>query len=86
MSFSVSFVGRPEAIKRALAKASAQKSGQSKEELDAAIVGINQILDQNVNETEVLSVQASGHASIINGVKTYGNCRLNIASVGTLAE
>jgi len=89
MSFSVSFIGKPDAIKNALAKESDRLTGQSKEEFDAVKPAIETILDQNVNlggDPSVFQVEANGHANFTDGVKQYGNCSVKVARIGVLVE
>ena len=94
MSFSVGYIGKPEAIKRKLAEESNRLTGQSKEEFDAVRPALETILDQNVNNG-VLNFRADGHASIDRGPvgepypepkKTYGSCSVSISVLGQLAE
>lgn len=85
MSFGVSFVGKPEAIKRKLEEHSGQLSGQSKEEFDAVRPALETVLDQNVGNGVVL-LNANGHASFVNGQKTYGNCTCEVRVLGQIAE
>lgn len=89
MSFSVSFIGKPDAIKNALAKESDRLTGQSKDEFDAVKPAIEAILDQNMNlggDPSVLQVEANGHAKFLDGVKQYGNCSVKVARIGILVE
>jgi hypothetical protein len=85
MSFSVSFIGKPEAIKRKLDETSSSLTGQSKEEFDALKPALETILDQQV-DNGVIHLSANGHASFTGGVKTYGNCGVEVRTIGTLAE
>lgn len=85
MSFSVSFVGKPEAVKRKLFDHSAQLSGQSKDEFDAVVPALCVVLDQNVGQS-VVSMSANGHATFVDGVKTYGVCSCDVRTIGQLAE
>lgn len=89
MSFSVSFIGKPDAIKNALAKESDRLTGQSKEEFDAVKPAIETIVDQNVTgvgDQAVLHVEANGHANFTDGVKQYGSCQVKVSRIGVLAE
>lgn len=89
MSFSVSFIGKPDAIKNALAKESDRLTGQSKEEFDAVKPAIETILDQNMNlggDPSAFHVEANGHANFTDGVKQYGNCSVKVSRVGILVE
>jgi len=88
MSYSVSFIGTPEAIKRALDKTSAEMQGQSKAEFDAVKPALEIILDQQVNNG-VIQLIANGHASFtvgegVNPEKTYGTCHVEVKALGDL--
>lgn len=85
MSFSVTFIGKPEAIKRKLAEESARLTDQSKAEFDALKPALETILDQQVGGHAV-SLHANGHASFASGVKTYGTCQVEVKSLGQIAE
>jgi hypothetical protein len=86
MSFSVTFVGKPEAIKRKLAEHSTVLSGQSKSEFDAVRPALETILDQNVGNG-VVRLDANGHASFDQaGTKTYGYCAASVSVLGQIAE
>ena len=83
MSFSVSFVGKPEAIKLKLVEESERLTSQSKEEFDAVKPALEIILDQQVGDN-VVSLNAYGHASFSNGIKTFGACSVDIKQLGKL--
>ena len=85
MSFSVTFVGKPEAIKRKLAEESERLTGQSKTEFDAVKPALETILDQQMGNGAV-HLSANGHATFTDGVKTYGNCQVDVKSLGQIAE
>lgn len=85
MSFSISVVGKPEAIKRRLAEESTRLLGQSKAEFDAVLPSLNTILDQNVGNGAV-RLDANGHASFKGDEKTYGQCSVSVSNIGILAE
>jgi fructose-1-phosphate kinase PfkB-like protein len=86
MSFSVSFIGKPDAIKRKLAETSACLTHQSKTEFDALKPALDTILDQQVGNG-VVSLNANGHATFdAGGVKTYGNCSVDVKTLGQIAE
>ena len=95
MSFSVSFVGKPEAIKRKLADESVRLTGQSKEEFDAIRPALDAVLDQNVGNGAVF-LSANGHASFSDPNatpsvpterrKTYGQCSVEVRTLGQIAE
>jgi len=85
MSFSISIIGKPEAVKRKLAEHSANLSDQSKAEFDAARPALEILLEQNVNNGVVL-LNASGHAALRDGVKIFGNCTVELKVLGEIAE
>lgn len=87
MSFSISRIGTPGAIKRSLDKESGNLTGQSKQEFDAIKPALESILDQQV-ANGAIQLDANGHASFNSaGDKTYGNCNVAIRALGAqLAE
>ena len=85
MSFSVTFIGKPEAIKRKLDEESARLTDQSKAEFNAIKPALETILDQHVGGYAV-SLNANGHASFSNGVKTAGQCQVEVKAIGRLVE
>ena len=85
MSFSVTLIGKPEEIKRKLAEESERLSGQSKTEFDAIKPALETLLDQQVGNG-VVSVHANGHATFIGETKTYGNCSVELKTLGQIAE
>lgn len=85
MSFSVTCIGKPDAIKRKLVEESARLTGQSKTEFDALKPALDTILDQQVGNG-VVRLDANGHATFTDGVKTYGNCNVDVKSLGQIAE
>lgn len=89
MSFSITVIGKPDAIKRRLAEESARLNGQSKEEFDAIKPAIDAVLDQQVGNG-CMRVSANGHASFEGEgetrKKTYGTCTVEIQNLGQIAE
>ena len=86
MSFSVTYVGKPEAIKNKLADYTHQLSGQSRNEFESVKPALDTILDQNVGNGAVV-LNASGHASFnAEGEKTSGQCSVSVSTIGILAE
>lgn len=83
MSFSVSMMGKPDAIKRQLTIEGDRMIGQSKEEFDAVRPALDLILDQQVGNG-VIHLKANGHATFTNGEKTYGSCNVDVNPVGAL--
>ena len=86
MSFSISVIGKPDAIKRHLAKESERMTGQSKTEFDAVKPALETILDQQLGNG-VIHLSANGHANFdVADVKTYGNCNVDVKALGQIAE
>lgn len=85
MSFSMTFIGKPEAIKRKLAEQSAALTGQSKAEFDAVLPALETVLDQNLG-TGIVRLHTNGHATFVNDAKAYGACSVEITTLGQLAE
>jgi hypothetical protein len=85
LSFSITVIGKPDAIKRKLAEESARLKDQSKTEFDAVRPALETILDQQVGNG-VVSLSANGHASFSDGLKTYGNCSVEVKTLGMIAE
>ena len=85
MSYSITVVGKAEAIKRRLQKHSTELSGQSKAEFDDVLPALETILDQNVGNY-CLRLDANGHASFTDGKKIYGQCAVSVSNIGMLAE
>lgn len=89
MSFSVSFIGKPDAIKRKLNEESERLTEQSKAEFDAIKPALETLLDQQVNNG-VVHLSANGHATFAKAdpaaEKTYGSCGVEIKTLGQLAE
>lgn len=85
MSFSITLVGKPEAIKRKLAEESGRLTDQSKVEFDAVRPALETLLDQQVGHGAV-HLSANGHASFRDGVKTSGQCTVELKTLGQIAE
>ncbi len=96
MSWSVSYIGKPDAIKRKLAEESARLKDHSKLEFDAVKPALETILDQQVGNG-LIHLNANGHANFERRtikadsegtptetelVKTYGNCNVDVKSLG----
>lgn len=86
MSFSVSYIGKPDAIKRKLEEDSARLTGQSKAEFDAIKPALAAVLDQQL-QNGVIHLAAHGHATFTGETKTYGTCHVEVKPLGAqLAE
>jgi len=82
MSWSVSFLGTPANVAEALTAQSATMTGQSKEEYDVAYPAIATLVLANVGpESMKVDVQASGHATFVDGKVSYSNCNVTVKPV-----
>ena len=74
MSWSVGIIGKPELVARELDKYSETLNGQSKVEYDEAKPHLQSLVLLNIGGETLVKLTASGHASFVDGTKTYGNC------------
>lgn len=82
MSWSISFLGKPEKVAEALEAYSEKLSGYSKEEYEKALPNLVGLVKQNFgNETQLIKINASGHGTATNGVPVQGNCSVTIESM-----
>ena len=85
MSWSISYIGKPSAVAKALDAymADAQPS-QSKDEYDAAKPHLLALVNENVGQNMV-TISANGHATFtdVDGVKTktYGYCTVSLSAL-----
>lgn len=81
MSWSVTFIGKPENVSKALKEHSTKIDGQSKEEYDAALPHLEALVSQNFNAKEeyspIVKIVASGHGQKDN----YGYCMSSIETL-----
>jgi hypothetical protein len=75
MSWSISFIGSPENVAKALENHSTTITGQSKAEYDAALPHIKALVEQNVNKNypRAIKVEGNGHGD------TTGNNSVNVS-------
>lgn len=82
MSWSITFIGKPENIARALEENSAKLNGQSKTEYDAALPHLLGLVKENFAQTSpTLKVTASGSGYSTNGEQVQRNCSVTIESI-----
>lgn len=77
MSWSVSFIGKPDAVSRELDAESGRLSGPSKDEFDAVKPSLQTLVAQNIGAS-IVQLTASGHASFTDGQKVNGNCSVKL--------
>ena len=78
MSWSITVLGKPEAIIKALDEHSGTLTGQSKEEYDEAKPYLQGLVALAVGEGPMVKVIASGHALFKEGQKTDGSIHVSI--------
>lgn len=82
MSWSVTFIGKPENVSKALKEHSDKIDGYSKIEYDAALPHLDALISQNFNanspDSMVVKINASGHGQ----KDTYGYC---VCAIETLS-
>lgn len=64
MSWSISFIGKPEKVVEALTAQSAQLNGQSKEEYDSALPHLIGLVNENFGTGYPVKLAASGHGTV----------------------
>jgi len=64
MSWSISFIGKPEKVVEALTAQSAQLSGESKKEYDSALPHLVGLVNENFGTPYPVKLAASGHGTI----------------------
>lgn len=82
MSWSISFIGKPEKVVEALEAHSSKLDGYSKVEYDKALPHMVGIVKENFgNEGELVKCTASGHGYIVNNVPQQGHLNCEITSI-----
>lgn len=84
MSWSVNYIGTPEKILAAMDDLSTKLNGQSKLEFDEALPHLKALVSSNVGSQTGFWLIANGHATITEGVKTYGYLSVDLKQVGDL--
>lgn len=72
MSWSIQIIGKPDKINERLEKYSESLSDLSKAEFDEALPHLTGLVSQVVGEGVLIKLNASGHATFVQGKKTYG--------------
>lgn len=81
MSWSISFIGKPENVAEALQQYSEKLIGESKVEYDDALPHIKALVEQNYgSNSALLKVDANGHGCP-TGDNPYNNCQVTIALI-----
>jgi hypothetical protein len=80
MSWSITFVGAPENVAKALEANSAKLNGQSKEEYDAAFPHLVALVKENISQNPVtlkVTANGSGHKNS-DGTVNHRSCVASI--------
>lgn len=79
MSWSITFIGKPENVAVALAKQSEKMDGQSKVEYDAALPHFVALVKENFGDnTPIVKINANGHGYAVNGEQKQRQCSVSI--------
>ena len=81
MSWSMTMIGTSENIRNALQSESKRLTGASKQEFDEALPHLAALVGMNVNTSnreQLLELEASGHASHVDGVEKYRNVSIRL--------
>ena len=76
MAWSLHFIGKPHAIKRALGSFGANLSGADQSEFRRAQPTLEALLDLNAISTDALSLSASGQGCV--DVKPHSHCAITV--------
>lgn len=75
MSWSITFIGKPENVAKALQDQSAKLEGQSKVEYDGALPHFIGLINENFGDNPpMLKINASGHGYAVNGEQKNRQC------------
>lgn len=64
MSWSISFIGKPEKVVEALQKQSETLTGESKKEYDSALSHLIGLVNENFGTPYPVKIAASGHGTV----------------------
>jgi hypothetical protein len=79
MSWSVTFIGKPENVATALEQQSEKMDGQSKVEYDAALPHFVALVKENFGaNAPIVKIAASGHGYAEGGEQKNRQCAVNI--------
>jgi hypothetical protein len=83
MSWSVTFIGHPENIVKALQQKSEELDGYSKAEYDLALPHLIGLVKQNFNKIiePVIKITASGHGYGTDFEPQYNTCQVSIENL-----
>lgn len=82
MSWSVSFIGKPDKVATKLEEQVDIYQGDSKKEYEEALPFLKGLLALNTGHPdEVMQVTAAGHAYIVDGKKVNSRCTVKIEAI-----
>jgi len=86
MSWSNSWIGKPDAIKAAMDRYGETLTGNSKEEFETVKPHLAGLLDQNTGGGGVVHLDANGHAYTNQDGTRVGQCSVTLRTLGVLTE
>lgn len=83
MSWSISFIGKPENVAQALQDyvANSKIDGQSKIEFESALPSLVGLVSQNFGNQELIHISASGSGYAVNGEQQNRRCVVEIKGI-----
>jgi hypothetical protein len=82
MSWSITFIGKPDSIAEALQKNSDSLNGQSKLEFDSALPHLTALVKENFGPSvPLIKISASGHGTATDGVQTQRHLSVSIEPI-----
>lgn len=79
MSWSITFIGKPENVAKALEEQSAKLEGQSKVEYDSALPHFVALVKENFGDTPpMIKINASGHGYASGGEQKQRQCVVSV--------
>jgi hypothetical protein len=78
MSWSISFIGKPEKVVEALEAHSDKLTDYSKVEYDKILPSLVNVVQQNFGFDYLVKLEASGHGHIENGVPKNSQCKVHL--------
>ena len=82
MSWSITFIGSPENVSKALHAQSEKMEGQSKKEYDSALPHMVGIVNENFGSDDpIVKITAAGHGYASDGEQKQRNCTVSVERI-----
>ncbi len=78
MSWSISLIGKSDAVIAAIEEESTKLSGQSRTEFDGIKEHLKGLVAANSGQYAIVRLEANGHAAFDDGSKTYSTCTVTL--------